>query len=230
MVALIICRDLSGRVRAAGHLAVSGVLDGDGDTVGRPRAPALFDIVPYCLLTFSGVSPGPLRADNNNESRGPTTMNPEAAFDWSSHPHSRGRGVGLFDARRRAESAGAVVVGPVSTVKAALDLLGEEAIDCAVLDVKLEDGISVPVAEALAALGIRFVIATGSDTVPASTTALRSFIKSSLPEEVDRKDGGHPEAVDRPLELSWLHGRRRKGSRRLTLLRQFGFHPLASSR
>jgi DNA-binding NarL/FixJ family response regulator len=77
------------------------------------------------------------------------------------------------------ESAGAVVVGPASTVKAALDLLGEEAIDCAVLDVKLEDGISVPVAEALAALGIRFVIATGSDTVPAGTTALRSFIKSS---------------------------------------------------
>jgi len=41
------------------------------------------------------------------------------------------------------ESAGAVVVGPASTVKAALDLLGEEAIDCAVLDVKLGDGVSV---------------------------------------------------------------------------------------
>jgi DNA-binding response OmpR family regulator len=82
------------------------------------------------------------------------------------------------------ESAGAVVVGPVSTVKAALDLLGEEAIDCAVLDVKLEDGISVPVAEALAALGIRFVIATGSDTVPAGYNGAPVLHKVFLPEEV----------------------------------------------
>jgi DNA-binding response OmpR family regulator len=82
------------------------------------------------------------------------------------------------------ESAGAVVVGPASTVKAALDLLGEEAIDCAVLDVKLEGGISVPVAEALAALGIRFVIATGSDTVPAGYNGAPVLHKVFLPEEV----------------------------------------------
>jgi DNA-binding response OmpR family regulator len=82
------------------------------------------------------------------------------------------------------ESAGAIVVGPASTVKAALDLLGEEAIDCAVLDVKLEDGISVPVAEALAALGIRFVIATGSDTVPAGYNGAPVLHKVFLPEEV----------------------------------------------
>jgi DNA-binding response OmpR family regulator len=82
------------------------------------------------------------------------------------------------------ESAGAVVVGPASTVKAALDLLGAEAIDCAILDVKLEDGISVPVAEALAALGIRFVIATGSDTVPAGYNGAPVLHKVFLPEEV----------------------------------------------
>jgi DNA-binding response OmpR family regulator len=82
------------------------------------------------------------------------------------------------------ESAGAVVVGPASTVKAALDLLGEGAIDCAVLDVKLEDGISVPVAEALAALGIRFVIATGSDTVPTGYNGAPVLHKVFLPEEV----------------------------------------------
>jgi DNA-binding response OmpR family regulator len=82
------------------------------------------------------------------------------------------------------ESAGAVVIGPASTVKAALDLLGEEAIDCAVLDVKLQDGVSVPVAEALAALGIRFVIATGSDTVPAGYNGAPVLHKVFLPEEV----------------------------------------------
>jgi DNA-binding response OmpR family regulator len=82
------------------------------------------------------------------------------------------------------ESAGAVVIGPASTVRAALALLGEEAIDCAVLDVKLEDGISVPVAEALAALGIRFVIATGSDTVPTGYNGAPVLHKVFLPEEV----------------------------------------------
>jgi DNA-binding response OmpR family regulator len=82
------------------------------------------------------------------------------------------------------ESAGAVVVGPASTVKGALDLLGEEAIDCAVLDVKLNDGISVPVAEALAALGIRFVIATGSDTIPAGYNGAPVLHKVFLPDEV----------------------------------------------
>ena len=82
------------------------------------------------------------------------------------------------------ESAGAVVVGPASTVKGALDLLGEEAIDCAVLDVKLNDGSSVPVAEALAALGIRFVIATGSETIPAGYNSTPVLRKVFQPEEM----------------------------------------------
>jgi len=82
------------------------------------------------------------------------------------------------------ESAGAVVVGPAATVKTALDLLGEEAIDCAVLDVKLMDGTSVPVAEALAALGIRFVVATGSDTIPVGYNGAPVLRKVFLPDEV----------------------------------------------
>jgi len=57
--------------------------------------------------------------------------------------------------------AGSIVLGPAGTTRAALAFIGEEEIDCAVLDVKLADGISVPVAEALAALGIPFVVATG---------------------------------------------------------------------
>jgi DNA-binding NarL/FixJ family response regulator len=76
------------------------------------------------------------------------------------------------------------VIGPASTVKAALDLLGEEAIDCAVLDVRLQDGASVPVAEALAALGIRFVIATGSDAIPEGYNGAPVLHKVFLPEEV----------------------------------------------
>jgi DNA-binding NtrC family response regulator len=58
-------------------------------------------------------------------------------------------------------SAGAVVIGPVGATTKALALIERHVIHCAVLDVKLMDGMSVPVAEALAARGIPFVVATG---------------------------------------------------------------------
>jgi CheY-like chemotaxis protein len=57
--------------------------------------------------------------------------------------------------------SGFVVVGPAGSTKEALALLEQEAVDCAVLDIKLVDGPSLPVAEALAARGIPFVVTTG---------------------------------------------------------------------
>ena len=57
--------------------------------------------------------------------------------------------------------AGCVVVGPAETAQSALRLIEQEPIDCAILDVKLMDGTSLPVAEALASRGIRFALATG---------------------------------------------------------------------
>jgi hypothetical protein len=71
-----------------------------------------------------------------------------------------------------------------NSIRAGWGFRQRQAIDCAVLDVKLGDGISVPVAEALAALGIRFVIATGSDTVPAGYNGAPVLHKVFLPEEV----------------------------------------------
>jgi DNA-binding NtrC family response regulator len=65
-------------------------------------------------------------------------------------------------------SAGAIVIGPTGTVAEALALIEHEDIHCAILDVKLSDGMSVPVASALAARGIRFVVATGYNTIPAA--------------------------------------------------------------
>jgi DNA-binding response OmpR family regulator len=57
-------------------------------------------------------------------------------------------------------------IGPAGTTQSALKLIEQEPIDCAILDVKLIDGTSVPVAEALAARGIRFVVATGERIDP----------------------------------------------------------------
>ena len=56
---------------------------------------------------------------------------------------------------------GATVVGPAARVNKALDLLGTEAVDAALLDVNLAGENTVPVAEELRRRGIPFAFATG---------------------------------------------------------------------
>jgi DNA-binding response OmpR family regulator len=65
-------------------------------------------------------------------------------------------------------ASGFVVVGPAASTNAALTLVEREVINCAVLDVKLIDGPSLHVADALAARRIPFVVATGypRETIP----------------------------------------------------------------
>ena len=59
-------------------------------------------------------------------------------------------------------AAGAEVLGPVPTVKRALDLIDDDGIDAAVLDVNLGNGDTVyPVADKLSALGVPYLFATG---------------------------------------------------------------------
>ena len=58
---------------------------------------------------------------------------------------------------------GCEVVGPASSVNQALAMIDAEAIDAAVLDVNLNGQMSYPVADALAARGVPFVISTGYD-------------------------------------------------------------------
>jgi CheY-like chemotaxis protein len=63
------------------------------------------------------------------------------------------------------EDAGAEVVGPTGTVAGALELLEKHGghLDGAVLDVNVGDERVYPVADALAARGVPFVLATGYD-------------------------------------------------------------------
>jgi CheY-like chemotaxis protein len=57
---------------------------------------------------------------------------------------------------------GAETIGPVGTVKQALDLVEHSGhLDAAVLDIKLRDGAVYQVAEALQARGVPFVFTTG---------------------------------------------------------------------
>ena len=55
---------------------------------------------------------------------------------------------------------GAIVLGPVPTVKDALRIIAEEAFDAAILNVHLRDGFSLPVADALMAQNKPFIFVT----------------------------------------------------------------------
>ena len=81
-------------------------------------------------------------------------------------------------------SVGGVVVGPAGSTTQALDLIEQEVVDCAILDIKLADGNSVPVAEALAARGIPFVVATGYEGIPPGYNGARVLRKVYLSDEV----------------------------------------------
>ena len=70
------------------------------------------------------------------------------------------------DVRGGLEQAGATVLGPVPSVRAALRLIeSEPRIDAAVLDVNLGDEKSFPIAEALEARAVPFLFATGYNSI-----------------------------------------------------------------
>ncbi len=63
--------------------------------------------------------------------------------------------------------ANGVVVGPVGTLAAAMALLEQDdAIDAAVIDLNLDRQSSLPLADALAARGIPFIVCTGYGNTP----------------------------------------------------------------
>lgn len=91
------------------------------------------------------------------------------------------------DMRLGLKRAGAHVVGPVATVREALELLSQGPIDAAVLDINLEaDGKAFPVAEALRALEIPFVFATGysATEIPEAFAFVRRFGKPCNAERI----------------------------------------------
>ncbi|MDR9805712.1 response regulator [Rhizobium hidalgonense] len=63
--------------------------------------------------------------------------------------------------RRKPEDLGAIVVGPTGNVGRALDLIDQERIDAAILDIHLGDELVFAVADELESRNINFVFATG---------------------------------------------------------------------
>ena len=77
---------------------------------------------------------------------------------------------------------GCEVVGPVPTVAQALAVLADPAAcDLAVLDVRLAEGSTAPLALALSRQGIPFVVLTGYDRSQLSEPALREAVLLGKP-------------------------------------------------
>jgi len=70
-------------------------------------------------------------------------------------------------------TAGAEVIGPVSTVEAACELAKAQPLDAAVLDIALSPGTSAPVARTLLYRGCPFVFVTGFSNVEMLPEELR---------------------------------------------------------
>jgi CheY-like chemotaxis protein len=91
------------------------------------------------------------------------------------------------DLQRLFEEAGAEVVGPVSSVDKALDLIAATPdLDGAVLDINLREVMVYPVADALQARGVPFVFATGYEKaiIPARFAEVRHCEKPVEPAQV----------------------------------------------
>jgi CheY-like chemotaxis protein len=86
------------------------------------------------------------------------------------------------------EAAGAHVVGPASSVHAALEALEGAELDGAILDLNLRGEMAYPVADALTARGIPFVFTTGygARTVPARFADVKRCEKPTTPEAISR--------------------------------------------
>lgn len=67
------------------------------------------------------------------------------------------------ECRKQLEKYGATVVGPTGSVRQALDMIAEQHIDAAILDVHLGGELVFPVADLLTQRGIAFVFATAYD-------------------------------------------------------------------
>lgn len=89
------------------------------------------------------------------------------------------------DIKRTLKKAGAIVVGPVGTLKGGLSL-AEEQIDAAVLDVNLEQAMSFPIADRLQTLDIPYMFLTGYDgwSLPAEYRDAARLAKPFPPQSV----------------------------------------------
>jgi CheY-like chemotaxis protein len=86
--------------------------------------------------------------------------------------------------RRQLEKLGAIVLGPTGSVDQALELIEDEKVHAAILDIHLCGELVLPVAERLDELKIPYVFATGYDPsiIPSSFSG---FVLCEKPIEIE---------------------------------------------
>ncbi|NDV88951.1 response regulator [Aurantimonas aggregata] len=87
------------------------------------------------------------------------------------------------------EAAGGTVLGPVPSVQEAMALISAgRAIDAAILDIRLTDGISIAVAQRLKSSGVPLIFVTGYDGwhMPDDLEDVPVYQKPNDPENVVR--------------------------------------------
>jgi len=91
-----------------------------------------------------------------------------------------------MDIVRTLERAGAEVIGPAPAVEAALEALEQAVPDGAILDINLGGEMAFPVADALMALGVPFIFATGYDAqvIPLRFTHVKRCEKPMASEQI----------------------------------------------
>jgi DNA-binding response OmpR family regulator len=67
------------------------------------------------------------------------------------------------DLQRQLTTEGAIIIGPVADLTQALAVSGEDAIDCAILDINLRGAPVFPVADRLRERSVPFMFLTGYD-------------------------------------------------------------------
>lgn len=82
------------------------------------------------------------------------------------------------DLQRNLELAGARVLGPVGSISEAFQLIRDERVDAALLDIELEEETSYPIAERLAAIGVPFLFVSNAVDIPSEYRG-RCFDKST---------------------------------------------------
>ena len=103
------------------------------------------------------------------------------------------------------EDAGYAVVGPATTVPGALTVLRDQTPDAVILDLNLQGELSIPVAEALQAVRVPFVVVTAynSAVIPPTLRPARVLVKPvaarTLLSVVEKLLGGGAWGMARPL-------------------------------
>jgi CheY-like chemotaxis protein len=89
---------------------------------------------------------------------------------------------------------GCEIVGPVGTIDAALAAIRDTDMDGALLDMSLHGERVTPVAEALLARGVRYLIATGYARDPGDEAAIRDAPRLTKPFDLERLRAAMDEA------------------------------------